>query len=360
RIIQLSGRYFLEVLSDGHCNRAAIDMTPQDLGELNECFQRAIPSISRNNSQDNPSKQELAELAKIGHIAFNKIFFNSDTRAYIRELTTLNESASIQVVTEDFFLPWEFIYPDNLDEPHSFNNFWGMNHFLSRIIVQEKISPAFVPPEIRFADCAKLGLLTYRELLAVTEKELQFFKKMEDESCLKLRILRCLNPDPNKWREEFNEFRKFWLNGLDLVHFACHAAYDKDSPSSSSILLSKEFSITLQDMDAYELEISGHPLIVMNACQTGKLNPLYTSCFASFFQKYGARGVVATECEIPDTFAAEFTEQLYPHLFQGTPLGESLLATRRYFLNMHQNPAGLIYSMYASPSIRLVNIGSDL
>jgi len=94
----------------------------------------------------------------------------------------------------------------------------------------------------------------------------------------------------------------------------------------------------------------------MNACETGNLNPLYTSYFSADFLKRGARGVVATECAVPDVFAADFAQQLYTHLLAGEQLGESLLATRRYFLEKYHNPSGLLYSMYAPPSIRLVNV----
>jgi hypothetical protein len=91
----------------------------------------------------------------------------------------------------------------------------------------------------------------------------------------------------------------------------------------------------------------------MNACETGNLNPLYTSYFAKFFLDREARGVVATECTVPDSFAADFTEQLYNHLLVGKTLGESLLATRKHFLDEYHNPSGLLYSMYAPPSTRL-------
>ena len=125
-------------------------------------------------------------------------------------------------------------------------------------------------------------------------------------------------------------------------------------PAKQYMLLSDEFPISLQDLEVYEITIHGHPLIIMNACETGNLNPLYTSHFVGSFLKYGARGVVATECAVPDSFAADFAHKLYGHLLAGELLGESLLATRRYFLHEYHNPSGLLYSMYAPPSIRLM------
>ena len=94
----------------------------------------------------------------------------------------------------------------------------------------------------------------------------------------------------------------------------------------------------------------------MNACETGNLNPLYTSRFVAAFMRAGALGVVATECALPDIFAARFAKKLYLYLLKGKPLGASLLATRQYFLKKYHNPSGLLYSMYAAPSIKIVRI----
>lgn len=115
------------------------------------------------------------------------------------------------------------------------------------------------------------------------------------------------------------------------------------------------------DMDTYDMKIDGNPLNIMNVCETGNLNPLYTSNFAAVFLKYGARGVLATECAEPDDFAADFAEQLYVLLLSGNSLEESVLETREYFLKNYDNPSGVVYSMYAQPSIRLVQLdGSSL
>jgi hypothetical protein len=197
-----------------------------------------------------------------------------------------------------------------------------------------------------------LGLLTYTELPGVSTGEIPFFDRLHSDNKLHLFKLRSL--DPCKKQDEFKEFKTFWSNELDLAHFACHAVYEDGSPHRSHLILSQEFPITLMDMEVYGIVTNNHPLIIMNACETGNLNPLYTSHFAAAFLKYGARGVVATECAVPDDFAARFAEQLYTRLLAGEPLGESLLATRRYFWEEHNDPSGLLYSMYAAPNIRLV------
>jgi hypothetical protein len=233
--------------------------------------------------------------------------------------------------------------------------------FTHRIIVECKTDSAQIDVDTirKFASLVDtfsntrpgVGLLTYEGLAAVLNKEVPFFEKLSQERKIKLFKLRAL--DPQSKYPELGEFKEFWNNAFQVAHLACHAYYEAGSSKYTRITLSDEFDISLFDMENCDFAIDGHPLVIMNACETGNLNPLYTGNFAREFLRYGAGGVVATECAIPDDFAADFAEQLYTRLLAGEPLGESLLVTRRYFLEKHNNPLGLLYSMYASPTIRL-------
>jgi hypothetical protein len=359
RIYREGARYGADIFAVGQMQRVPIEMSPQDLVALNKQLQEVVSEVASENVEGwTPTfaeiEEQLSPLAEAGHFAFKQVFGHHDALAVIQELLALGQKISIQVASEDFFLPWELLYPISPEEAFSYEHFWGMNYIISRVIVQAARPGAFVSPVISVAPRAKLGLLTYSGLPCVADKEIPFFEKLAQDGKITLFKLRGL--DPGKKREEFKEFKSFWEGALNLAHFACHAFYEDDMPNLSRILLSDEFPISLQDMEVFGITISGHPLIIMNTCETGNLNPLYTSHFAAAFLKYGARGVVVTECAVPDSFAADFAEQLYDHLLAWKPLGESLLATRRHFLEKYHNPSGLLYSMYAPPSIRLVEM----
>jgi hypothetical protein len=111
--------------------------------------------------------------------------------------------------------------------------------------------------------------------------------------------------------------------------------------------------LKLSDIEFYDLAIKGNPLIVMNTCESGNLDPLRNSGFTPTFLKRGARGVVATESTIPVATAGAFTELLYERLLAGETVGQSLLAVRRTLWEKEQNPTGLLYSMYSPPSLIL-------
>jgi hypothetical protein len=375
RIYTTEGRYELEVdIRDWGAARYDIEMTEDDMGELNAMLQEAVGVVAQNSApgrdantaatvraaSDQPGGSGVAaptdavtglrELAEVGHYAFSKIF-SPEARQALSALFQSGERLVIQVSAEDFSVPWELVFGASLTAPLSFEDFWGMKHIISRIIVQRDRPGAFASPSITTSP-PTVGLLTNTSLANVATREIPFFQQLANGGKIALDILRPL--DPGQQGAEFAALKGFCATRFDFAHLACHARYNPQRPSKSALLLSDGFEVTLMDMENYAIVLSGHPVVVLNACETGNLNPLYSAHFAAAFLKHGALGVVATECPVPDVFAADFAQYLYERLLEGTPLGESLLSARRYFLETAHNPAGLLYAMYGSPSIRLV------
>lgn len=351
RVFQFRTKFILEIHAWGRSLRCPMDITAHDLQEMNQQLQQAMYFTARNTDQSPPNQITLENLAEVGHYAFRRLFFHSDAFDAITTLTNSNSNLTIQVATEDFFLPWELIYPFSPCNP-SYECFWGMNHVISRTITQCNYSGAFVSPKISINSIPKLGVITYGGLEGVIQEEIPYFRSLEGSQQIQLFILQPL--DKSRRRDEIQKFKGFLKNEFDIAHLACHASYDLNSPNQSYILISEEFLITLRDMDSYEMVVNGNPLVIINACDTGNVNTLYTSNFAAAFLRYGARGVIATECAVPDNFASCFSQRLYADLLTGETLGDSILATRQYFWENHENPSGLLYSMYAHPSIQLV------
>src|SRR5947209_13809310 len=104
-------------------------------------------------------------------------------------------------------------------------------------------------------------------------------------------------------------------------------------------------------------DASGHPLLITTHrgdqhCQEQR--QLLCALEDLKAQERGARGVLATDFQVPDWFGAAFSEVLYQHLLSGMPIGETLLTTRRQFWTQQRNPLGLAYALYSPPSIKFV------
>lgn len=357
RIRREEHRYTLEIHAMGQAfPLAPIELSPNDLASLNRELQRALEaaagrSVNRKDSTSKQFQKRLRRLAEAGNYAFKKFFGDGDAMRVIQDLLSLDRTLSIQLASEDFSLPWELMYPASPAEALTYEHFWGMKHILSRVLVRQQ-HRGVIFPTIEVPSRPRLGLLALlsEELPAVREMEIPFFEKLDEDGKIALVRLRAL--EIGRRPQELEEFMSFWRRDFHLAHLACHGSFEHGSPMHSHICISDNFKVTLQDLAVYNLNIAGHPLVVMNACQTGALNPLYTSNFAAAFLKYGALGVVTSEGILPDTFAAEFAEQLYTRLLAGECLGSSLLACRKYFLKLRSDPSGLLYSMYAPPTIR--------
>jgi hypothetical protein len=353
RIYADGSRYTADILAFGRAVRVPIELSVHDLAGINRQLQETIADLTQQYAYIAPEEkiEWLGELAKVGYWAYRRVF-NAEAAEILSTVLENKRNSVIQVTTEDFFLPWELIHPRNLQEPLSFDHFWGFQHIISRVVVQDTRPGAFVSPTIMVKDVPDIGLLT-DDLPAVDSIETPFFKNLEVEQRIQLHHLRRLSAEPYRKRAEMQEFVRFWRTRYAVAHLACHASYRADLPDMSSISLAQDFVITLMDMNSEDLTLSGYPLVILNACDTGNLNPLYTGHFAGSFLRFGARGVVATECPVPDAFAAEFAQILFEHLLVGRPLGESMFLARRHFLENRDDPSGLLYSMYAPPSIRL-------
>jgi hypothetical protein len=331
----------------GGKTRRKVDMFQKDLYDLNNRMRDAFREVAFGESL-NPDT--IQRLAREGHNAFLQIF-DKNARALFKDLLSFYKNSVIEITTEDFFLPWELLYIESTDEPFSIDNFLGARHVISRII--DLGNSPFISPYI-FQQVPRIGLSTDDSLEYVRTRETPFFEQLDTIKKITLFKLEILNPD----RKEagMDSFEIFLTSHMEIAHFACHAVGNQNEHSQSSMIVSDEFEISLSDLRMLDsLEMADNPIVVLNACGTGNINSEHSSFFAKEFLKFGARGVIATDCEIPDYFAAEFTKQFYPELLNGTPIGEALFKTRRYFLEKRNNITTLIYSMYASPMIKIAN-----
>jgi hypothetical protein len=323
-----------------------IGITPHDLQVLNQSLKEAVGrSVMRASD---PST--LRQLAEVGHAVYRRLF-DEEARAVVQAaLKSVPPGGLIQVTTKNFAIPWDLLYDSSLSEPISYERFWGMRYIIHRNRAFRH-RPADGAPSGVHSPKPRVGLLAKRQLRAVAEREIPFFLMLHKQKKIRLVKLRPL--DPTMRDAELPVFIKFWKKPFDVAHLACHAVGETGS-LSAYIELSDSFRISLQDMESGHLNIRNLPLVVLNGCQTGNLDPLHILSIASTFLKEGARGVVATEYAVPDSLAADFTEQLYTYLLSGETLAVSLLATRWYLLEQHHNPVGLMYALYAPPNFHFI------
>lgn len=95
------------------------------------------------------------------------------------------------------------------------------------------------------------------------------------------------------------------------------------------------------------------PLVVLNGCRTGAVEPQYAMSFVNAFVRNDASGVVGTEVTTHESLAAGFSDLMLDAWFTpGVPIAEAVRRARLGLL-ARGNPLGMIYVAYAAPQLRL-------
>lgn len=94
-------------------------------------------------------------------------------------------------------------------------------------------------------------------------------------------------------------------------------------------------------------------LVFLNACKSANYSPEALSPFLStFVDTLGASGVIGTEVDVWDVFAAEIGNIFLEKFLNGEAAGISLLKARRVLLSKN-NPLGLVYTLFAAADLHL-------
>ncbi len=339
-----------------------ITLRESDLAELSEGLRDALEDVRRcfgdtveiDDEGDESRHAVLDRLARRGYAAFNRIFSRPEDRAYVTSALAASSAANVEIRTDSFFLPWELLYEPYDAARLSYRNFWGFRYDIGRLVngVRQTATAHIVangPPQ--------LALFSDPDLTHAVEQERPYFRDMGDRGTVALREWSAVELDASKANERhalrsaFFDFCRARPN--HLAHFACHAVADARQSGRSYLRLSDELTVSVEDMTIEDFFWTGSPVVVLNACGTGVRDPRKTSDFVRRFMQSGARGVIATECDVPDAFAAAFVRPFYDRVLAGERFGRALLATRRHFLDRYRNPVGLLYAAYMSLDTRL-------
>jgi len=254
-ILPSDAEYIAYVITDRGAFHIPIRLKPHDVKELNRGLQGALQQVANSPGRENAYDAALAQLARMGNYAFHRIFPDSSSQvasspgrenaydAAPAELARMGNYAFhrifsdpssqknirnalragtiVQIVSQDFFIPWELLYDDPLDARKDLPHYWGMKYIISQTTIQN------------------------------ARREAQVSLTAE----------------------------KFW--------------------------------------------------------------------------ERGARGVLATNFQVPDWFDSSFSKILYRHLRSGKPIGQALLTIRRQLWRKKHNLLGLGYTLDSSPSITI-------
>lgn len=150
----------------------------------------------------------------------------------------------------------------------------------------------------------------------------------------------------------------------DVIHYAGHAAFDRDKPDLSGLLLwNKEVFFAQKARRLLE----GRPLVFVNACESGRtanedapeqlvegaLQRPAEGILSSFIYG-GAAACVGSIWPVYDQSAREFAVAFYRRVLEGLMVGEALRLTRRDIRAKYpKQVTWASYVLYGDPTARL-------
>ena len=144
-----------------------------------------------------------------------------------------------------------------------------------------------------------------------------------------------------------------------IQHFTCHCKVDPERAANSMLKLSEGNKVTIAELQEFfaistEGRPASGPLIFLNACGTASTDPLAVTSFPRFFlEENGNRGFIGSEINVPDAFAAEFSQCFYRGLLKGSTLGKAIHDAKWTLLRGKMNPLGILYTVYADPDLHV-------
>ncbi|MGV1010252.1 MAG: CHAT domain-containing protein, partial [Dermatophilaceae bacterium] len=154
--------------------------------------------------------------------------------------------------------------------------------------------------------------------------------------------------------------------GFDVLHFAGHGVADPTDVAAARVLLAgrevkgkvtpQYLTATTVAQNARLRDKDGNgPLVVLNACQTGRGGQQLSSFggFAKAFIEAGAAAYISSLWSVGDAPARDFVETLYDELLAGRTIGEAAIAAREA-ARTAGDATWLAYVVYARPDARLV------
>jgi len=291
----------------------------------------------------NNRKEFQNKLREHGAVLFSELF-PKDMRQDIWD--NQKDIKAIQVISTEPFIPWELLL---VTDPDDKKGLTGKEKFLGELGLTRWL----------------LGTFPSRDLSIKKGKAKYVIPSYSDPGI----ILDAAKKEEAYLREEFsavlvpanlNSIRSILKPGkFDLLHFCCHGRAETSNITNSKLLLqhgNQESSLTQSTINTgpYFAGKNEQPIVVLNACQVGRLGSKITSYggFASAFLNRGAGVFVGSHWSIADNAAYTFIAAFYDSLQAGDQLSVATIKARKAASRMN-DATWLSYVVYGDPFARL-------
>lgn len=314
---------------------------------------------------DDESRNVAVVIAGAGQSLYRDLIAwssDADLERLIKRLEKAGEQAAnagqplrVHVQTNGISLPWQYLHPNGI--PVDPSKFWGLKFSLS---VERTNDGAPVPST--FPVNPKARKVSFARYTPSGDKSVPYAMEQID------RLRQLPIPDVNLIQVEsgadFRQTLKLQRKELSAIIAFLHASSGEFNAESymqfdnGDRVSARTLDLLRNELTGDELRsaryLTGAPLVILNACETGPARQLPYVSFQDVLAKMGARGVVTTEVSIWMTLGHEVGTRLIARLGKGEAIAEALTAIRRELYAEKKNPLGLLYAYYGDPAATLL------
>ena len=256
-----------------------------------------------------------------------------------------NNINSIQVISQEPWIPWEIIKPwkngENGPEEDEFLCVkYAFTRWLENVPIKQKTK------------IEKIKIVVPKDTnLPSAKKEFQWIKQFATQSMLKAENV----TRDSKYSEVMKSLKE---GGFDLLHFSTHGSYEKKYAKMSALVLQDGKLLRAENINGITANFGqDNPVVILNACETGRQGFSLTGIgsWADAFLKAKSSAFIGTLWSIDDVTAQKFTEHLYQNLRNKIPLDKAVQSAR-IEARQHGDPSWLAYTLYA-PSNTTITLG---
>jgi hypothetical protein len=326
-----------------------------------------IPDPFRFSATDS-QKRQLADLmrrvAQGGWELWVRLGQDKDLEPVLRDLDGLPPGSRIDIVTDSVFVPWEIVYPENVDAWESAADgtdhalkpmlFWGARYIMQSTlpeetdIAAEKLAHSAVVPAA--AVCVNPSIDDDFEEAGrrPSESHRSWAKELRDGTGLAIEPV------------EPQTARRMLLQGRRVskwIYIFCHGR----GGEAEAIELGGGEAFAVRPTDLHgTASFEGWPIVFLNSCSSGAYAPLsLTNFYQQFREPKKVLGLIGTTFPVPAMTAAAIGQRVTQEYLQGRADIGSILHRARRELVENSVPIGLFYALHCPADARAIPAPRD-
>jgi hypothetical protein len=297
-------------------------------------YEELVGQVRKPASTAAAAKIRESIVEKMGDSLFREI-----VPAALREILTRCGPGSLQLITEEPWIPWELVRPD------------GRQYLCERFRMARWLSGRNTRQKLAWREARLVPVFrdssTPNRALQYIRQEIDAVFSLAHEMGIVVAEITPLCQEVRRILEE---------GGYDLLHIACHGSFDDTNPHFSALRMTDGPLLPDDCRDAAGSLLKDRPFIFINACHSGRMDYALTEIegWARTLIDGGCSGFVGTMWEVSDESAGMFAEKFYEGLREGMALGDAFLHARRAVKKARKgDPSWLAYCLYGDPRARV-------